>query len=77
MGNSEAVARKHYLQVTDEHFAIAQQAAQKAAQYPTITAGITEQVLAANCEFTEGHTQLPMDPLERVTPTALEPALPA
>jgi len=31
LGNTRAVARKHYLQVTDEHF---QQAAQKAAQYP-------------------------------------------
>ncbi len=30
LGNSEAVAREHYLQVTDEHF----QAAQKAAHFP-------------------------------------------
>ena len=34
LGNSQAVARRHYLQVTDEHFAkaITEKAAQKAAQ---------------------------------------------
>ena len=34
LGNSEAVGRKHYLQVTDEHFAIVQQAAQKPGAVP-------------------------------------------
>ncbi|MFO0936975.1 MAG: hypothetical protein U0798_10725 [Gemmataceae bacterium] len=36
MGNTQNVARTHYLKVTDEHFKVAQEkAAQKAAQQPS------------------------------------------
>ena len=31
MGNTEAIAAKHYLQITDQHFELATDAAQKAA----------------------------------------------
>lgn len=45
IGNSQLVARKHYLQVTDEHFARAAQnpahAAQKATQHPVARDGIS------------------------------------
>lgn len=45
IGNSESVARKHYLQVTDEHFAAAAkplpEAVQKAAQNPAQSAHAT------------------------------------
>jgi len=51
IGNSRAVARKHYLQVTEEHFEQAAQnpahsggAAQNAAQYPAGTGGNTQDV---------------------------------
>ena len=39
MGNSQAVARKHYLQVTDDHF---EQAVQNEAQYPAVQGGMTK-----------------------------------
>ena len=41
LGNTRAVARKYYLQVTDEHF---QQAAQNAAQYGAARRGIEQNV---------------------------------
>jgi len=37
LGNSQAVATKHYLHTTDEHFERAIKAAQKAAQQPLAT----------------------------------------
>jgi integrase len=44
MGNTQAVSRKHYLQVTDEHFARAAfSAAQSAAQPPPLTLTAAEQ----------------------------------
>ena len=48
IGNSRAVARKHYLQVTDEHFEQAAQnpaqCAQNAAQYPAVMDGRVQEV---------------------------------
>ncbi|HEY1598171.1 MAG TPA: tyrosine-type recombinase/integrase [Pirellulales bacterium] len=43
LGNTTAIAAKHYLQVTEEHFAKAsEKAARKQAQYAAVTAGIDE-----------------------------------
>ena len=51
IGNSEAVAREHYLQVTDEHFA---KAAQNQAQLAPVSVGLDGQ---SNCEIVKiiGH----------------------
>ena len=49
IGNSEAVARKHYLQVTDEHF----KAAKNAAHNTTLPVGTERQGSEQNCEFPE------------------------
>ncbi len=43
MGNTQAVAERHYLQVTDEDFERATKAAQKAAQYRAESTGIARQ----------------------------------
>ena len=46
LGNSQAVANKHYLHTTEEHFEQVRKAAHKAAQYPsesTENAGISQQ----------------------------------
>jgi hypothetical protein len=53
--NSEAVARKHYLQVTDEHFATAigpaiPEAAQKAAHFTTLPVEKDDQGWETECE---------------------------
>jgi integrase len=55
IGNSEAVARKHYLQVTDEHFATAigpaiPEAAQKAAHFTTLPIGMDGNEPEQECE---------------------------
>ena len=42
IGNSQAVAQKHYLQVTDAHFEAAKKAAQNPAQQAAATAGMEE-----------------------------------
>lgn len=41
IGNTEAVAKKHYLQTTEEHF---EKAAQKAAQQPSVNVGTVGQI---------------------------------
>jgi integrase len=60
IGNSEAVARKHYLQVTDEHFTAAigpevPEAAQKAAHNTTPQVGIGQNGYEQECEIREGN----------------------
>ena len=44
LGNSQLIAAKHYLQVTDEHF---EQAAQNAAQYPSVLGRTEPQAVSA------------------------------
>jgi len=74
LGNSETVARKHYLQVTDEHFA---KALQNPVQQPAVMAGNESQAdspprekppllqgVAADCEKMQ---------VEQVHPEGLEP----
>jgi site-specific recombinase XerD len=56
MGNSESIARKHYLKVSDEHFTTA---AQKAAQTPSATPrhdATSEQAKAENMQDSRGLT---------------------
>jgi integrase len=58
IGNSEAVARKHYLQVTDDHFAAAvgsasYDATQNATQNTTQPVGIDRQASEQNCEISD------------------------
>ncbi len=56
IGNSEAVARKHYLQVTDEHF---EQAAQNPAQQASVLVGSGGQATKENPGITRGFSQTP------------------
>ena len=89
IGNSQAVAQKHYLQVTDEHFT---QAAKGNAQYDArATQNPTQPISAGVCHHSTESTQ-PLATVEnrpalakageawqnrQVTPTGLEPVLPA
>ncbi|MBI2477679.1 MAG: site-specific integrase [Planctomycetia bacterium] len=85
IGNSQAVAAKHYLQVTDQHFSDATKpvpkSAQNAAQQAHALARNEAQTIdpaneqtyvllgnAIDCDLMQSH---------RVTPTGLEPVLPA
>jgi len=55
MGNSEAVAKKHYLQLTDEHF----EAAQKPAQYAAVSAGKGGEEKLSSDKTTEEYSAVP------------------
>jgi len=77
LGNTRLVARQHYLQVTDEHFA---KAAQNAAQSPAVTGGASQETTcgdeAKNAVFplvTADSCELPTSP---VGGTGLEPVTP-
>lgn len=77
LGNSEPVARKHYLQVTDEHFARAlKEAAHNAAQQASATTRKPSQpdtdnpVFAAGCDAMRYYTR------KQIAEAGLEPARP-
>lgn len=55
IGNSESIARKHYLQVTDDHF---EKAAQNPAQYSAVSEGTVQKPKTENLSFTEGYETL-------------------
>jgi integrase len=59
MGNSKAVATKHYLQVTDGHF----EAAQKAAQLASVSVGKSEQPLPVICGTADENRGIPTSTL--------------
>lgn len=74
IGNSEAVARKHYLQVTDEHY---KKAAQKAAQTASDNSRIDGQDSATQSETSKmsgEDTSCPPLSLDLAPPVGLEPA---
>ena len=73
IGNSAAVAAKHYLQVTDEHF---EKAAQNPAQYDAVTPGKAQEPKSENPSFTDAYESVP-DGTPPLAPTGLEPVLPA
>ena len=66
IGNSQAVAKKHYLQVTDEHF---QKATQKATQLPAAL-GCTEVLQETRTAASPG---IPEDAAIAVPPRGVEP----
>jgi integrase len=73
MGNSEAVAKEHYLQVTDEHFNAASKAAHKAAHSTAVAAGKGEYAKNGKCEFPEENSQVHICTCELVPPRGVEP----
>ncbi len=81
IGNSEAVAKKHYLQVTDENF---EKALQNALQYPSETASKEVQEKNGSEQKARNYPGLPLDSasytsLEKtgVGDTGLEPVTPS
>jgi integrase len=77
IGNSQAVAKEHYLQVTDEHFDRAQNALHNPVQLGADLARDVSQakppmpVFSEECDLVRQCTSV------SVTPTGLEPVLPA
>ena len=61
IGNSEAVAKKHYLQITDEHFdkAATGKAVQKAVQYATVAVSKSEDAAEALSRTANKYNPLP------------------
>jgi integrase len=74
MGNSEAVAKKHYLQVTDEHY---QKAAQITAQTGANRPGPKQTEAPEKSEKCYTVSNSPQWSDHAMTPTGLEPVLPA
>jgi hypothetical protein len=70
IGNSEAVAAKHYLQTTDEHFA---KAAQNASHNTTLEAGTNGNGSEQTCESPEETPIRPMPVVFEMSPAGLEP----
>ena len=77
IGNSEAVAQKHYLQVTDEHFESAKggKAAHKQAQQGAADVGNGGKAEDRQREFTEEFARVPIDARERAAQLGFEPRL--
>ena len=69
IGNSEAVARKHYLQVTDDHF----KAAQKAAQFTPLPIGTDENGSEQEFEIPEENDNDPELLVCQIAEEGLEP----
>ena len=75
IGNSEAVARKHYLQVTDEHFEQAGKSAlQKSVQQPAESGGTASHSNPPTPDFAEKNDGLQFDANETVRLAGFEPA---
>jgi integrase len=70
IGNSQAVAAKHYLQTTDEHFA---KAAQNAAHNTTQLVGMDGNALERNCEIAGENENSRMPIVFGVGDTGFEP----
>jgi integrase len=70
IGNSESVAKRHYLQVTDAHF----EAAQKAAQQASATTGMEQQLENADAENAEKSELYSESGMDSVGDAGLEPA---
>jgi integrase len=66
LGNSQSVARKHYLQLTDEHF-------QKAAQQAAELGGSGRQTRMGNTEIAQYFPILPTGASLQAPPVGLEP----
>lgn len=84
LGNSQPVAARHYLQVTAEHYErgnTVDNALQKAVQQGAETAGTTRKPTNERPEKTlilpGNATSCQLVPLPQMTPTGLEPVLPA
>ncbi len=73
IGNSQAIAQKHYLQVTDEHFEAAAKAAQNPAQYEAVKGRNDKVPAPAISGFPEGHDDLRYCTDVQVPPVGLEP----
>ncbi len=81
IGNSQAVAAKHYLQTTDEHYAVAASRPTGAVQNPVqldavspgngSSAETQKTIVAGNLATFSAYSS------DKVTPTGLEPVLPA
>ncbi len=78
IGNSAAVAAKHYLQVTDEHFTqaatVSEEAAHKPAQYAAGLGGKGSQKNTSTPRFPEGYQGVRACTSVQVGGTGLEPA---
>jgi integrase len=70
IGNSEAVARRHYLQTTDAHF----EAAQKAAHNTAPPVGIDRNTSEANCEISDVYVNPPIPLVFNMAEAGVEPA---
>ena len=73
MGNSRAVAAKHYLQVTDEHFS---KAVQNPVQYALVGSCMTQDASHTTTEIPDEYYLLRNHILEGVAEAGLEPARP-
>ncbi len=73
MGNSEAVAKKHYLRVTDEHFADAVTMAYKLAWQPSATLGNAGQPKMETAGIAEENPPLHTYTHEQIPPRGVEP----
>ena len=71
LGNSEAVAAKHYLQVTDEHF---EEAARKAAQSEAVTPSTVRESKSKRLTIAEANGALPHCTTILAPPEGLEPS---
>lgn len=71
IGNSQAVAAKHYLQTTDEHFA---KAAQNPAQYTTQDVGTDRQASEQECEIPEENRKPRIPLVFNMAEAGVEPA---
>ena len=77
LGNSEPVARKHYLQTTDDHFArAAKEAAQNPAQQASATARKPSQTETDNPVFAAGCDGMRYYTKQKIAEAGIEPARP-
>jgi hypothetical protein len=73
IGNTAAVAAKHYLQVTDQHFELAtSKATQNPTQYAAVSVGIGEQSGGVNAPIAERYAALPTHASESSGSTRLQ-----
>ena len=85
MGNTEAVAKKHYLQVTDAHFdrgvsepcTATEKAAHNPAQYSTVSSSMDSQADFEKVEITSEFHSVPDCTACAVGGTGLEPVTPS
>lgn len=73
LGNSQLVAAKHYLQVTDEHF---ERAAQKAAQQPSASSRTETQLGCDGLRFAKTCGTMRGSSMRTVAEAGIEPARP-